>query len=55
MLAHGDGLVPKEYIRQFPKEIQRKIRSFMRLRRLFHNPVAQALFRLVPPALGNRL
>ena len=27
----------------------------MRLRRLFHNPVAQALFRLVPPALGNRL
>ncbi len=55
MLAHGDGLVPKEYIKQFSKEIQRKIRSFMRLRRLFHNPVAQALFRLVPPALGNRL
>lgn len=55
MLAHGDGLVPKEYIKQFPKEIQRKIRSFMRLRRLFHNPVAQALFHLVPPALGNRL
>ncbi|MBO4578499.1 MAG: hypothetical protein J5688_07305, partial [Paludibacteraceae bacterium] len=31
------------------------IRSFMRLRRLFHSPVAQFLFRLVPPAWGNKL
>jgi len=27
----------------------------MRLRRLFHNPVAQFLFRFVPPAWGNKL
>ena len=55
LLAHGDGLVPTDYIKQFPREIQKKIRSFMRLRRLFHNPVAQFFFRLVPPALGNRI
>ena len=55
MLAHGDGLVPSGYLKQFPKEIQRKIRSFMRLRRLFHNPVAQFFFRLVPPAWGNKI
>lgn len=54
-LAHGDGLVPSNYLTRFPKEVQRKIRSFMRLRRLFHNPVAQFFFRLLPPALGNRL
>ncbi len=55
LLAHGDGLVPSNYLEQFPKEVQKKIRSFMRLRRLFHNPVAQFLFRLVPPAWGNKL
>ena len=55
LLAHGDGLVPKDYLKQFPREVQKKIRSFMRLRRLFHNPVAQFLFRLVPPQLGNRI
>ena len=54
MIAHGDGLVPTDYIRQFPKDIQRKIRSFMRLRAIFHNPVAQFFFRLVPPAWGNK-
>lgn len=55
LLAHGDGLVPSGYIEQFPKKVQKKIRSFMRLRRLFHNPVAQFLFRMVPPPLGNRI
>ena len=53
LLAHGDGLVPTNYLTQFPKDIQKKIRKFMRLRALFHNPVAQALFRCMPPAWGN--
>lgn len=53
-LAHGDGLVPEGYLDTFPPEIQRKIRRFIRLRRIFHNPVLQFLFRLVPPAWGNR-
>lgn len=55
MLAHGDGLVPTNYLTHFPKTVQKKIRKFMRLRALFHNPVAQALFRCVPPAWGNKL
>ncbi|MBR1426822.1 MAG: UDP-2,3-diacylglucosamine diphosphatase [Paludibacteraceae bacterium] len=53
-LAHGDGLVPDGYLDTFPPEIQRKIRRFMRLRRVFHNPLLQFLFRLLPPAWGNR-
>ena len=52
-LAHGDGLVPSNYINQLPKQIQKKIRSFIFLRKVFHNPVLQFLFRLVPPAWGN--
>ena len=41
-LAHGDGLIAKD-------------KRYMRLRALFHNPVAQFCFRLVPPTLGNSL
>lgn len=41
-LAHGDGLL-------------RIDRQYTFIRGLFHNPLAQFLFRLVPPALGNRL
>ena len=55
MLAHGDGLVPTDIMSRYPKEIRRKLRRFMRLRRVFHNPVLQHLFRLIPPAWGNRL
>ncbi len=39
-LAHGDGLGFTH-------------RSFRIIRSVFHNPVAQFLFRLLPPALGN--
>lgn len=52
-LAHGDGLVPSGYIDTLPKSVKRKIRRFIFLRSIFHNSVAQALFRLVPPALGD--
>ncbi len=40
MLAHGDGLGFTH-------------RSFRFLRGVFHNPILQFLFRLLPPALGN--
>lgn len=53
-LAHGDGLGPSDLLSHYPPEIQKKIRSFMRLRRVFHNPVCQFFFRLVPPAWGDR-
>ena len=52
-LAHGDGLVPSDYLRQLPKKIQKKIQQFIFLRKVFHNPVLQFLFRLLPPAWAN--
>ena len=52
-LAHGDGLVPSDMHKRYPKHVRRKIRRFMRLRRVFHNPVLQHLFRLMPPVWGN--
>ena len=52
-LAHGDGLVPNNYIEQLPKKIQKKIKQFIFLRKVFHNPILQFFFRLLPPSLGN--
>lgn len=54
-MAHGDGLVPSTYIQSLPHEVQKRIRVFMHLRRFFHNPISQFLYRLLPPALGNHL
>jgi UDP-2,3-diacylglucosamine hydrolase len=53
LLAHGDGLVPRDYMERLPKEIQKKIRAFMRLRAFFHHPVPQFLFSLLPPSWGD--
>ena len=52
-LAHGDGLVPSHYIEQLPKKVQKKIRKFIFLRNVFHNPILQFLFRLLPPQWAN--
>lgn len=52
-LAHGDGLVPENYMAQLPKKVQKKVRSFIFLRSVFHNPILQFFFRLLPPAWGN--
>ena len=52
-LAHGDGLVPENYMAQLPKKVQKKVRSFIFLRSVFHNPIMQFFFRLLPPAWGN--
>lgn len=54
LLGHGDGLVPRDYLHLIPEEYRSKIRRFIWLRRLFHNPVPQQLFRLLPPTCGNR-
>lgn len=58
LMAHGDGLVPKDFTThyaQLTKEQQHKIKAFIRLRKLFHNPVAQTLFRCMPPCLGDAI
>lgn len=52
-LAHGDGLVPQDFMTRLPKDIQKRIRSFMHLRAFFHSPLPQFLYRLLPPACGD--
>jgi UDP-2,3-diacylglucosamine hydrolase len=52
-LAHGDGLVPSNYLQQLPKKMQKKIKQFIFLRNVFHNPILQFLFRLLPPRWAN--
>jgi len=52
-MAHGDGLVPSDYMSKLPEEMKKRIRNFMHLRSFFHNPVPQFFYRLVPPILGD--
>ena len=52
-LAHGDGLIPADYINKLPADFQKRVRSFIRLRRFFHHPVPQTLYRLLPPFIGD--
>ena len=52
-LAHGDGLVPKNYLRQLPTKVQKKIKQFIFLRKVFHNSIIQFFFRLLPASWGN--
>ena len=53
-LAHGDGLMSTDTLRKYPKHVRRRIRQFMFIRRIFHCRPLQMLFRLLPPAWGNR-
>lgn len=52
-LAHGDGLVPSNYLQQIPRKIHKTIKQFIFLRKVFHNPILQFFFRLLPPAWAN--
>ena len=52
-LAHGDGLVPSDYVAKLPKTIQKKIKQFIFVRKAFHSPILQFFFRLLPPKWGN--
>lgn len=52
-MGHGDGIVPADYIKNFPKNLRCKIRKFIILRKVFHNPILQFLFRLLPPKWAN--
>lgn len=54
-MAHGDGMVPTSYLQSMPADAQKRIRVFMHLRRFFHNPISQFMYRLLPPSLGNHL
>ena len=52
-LAHGDGLLPEDWERKYPRDVQRKIKQFMRLREIFNNPFLQFCYRCLPPHIGN--
>ena len=52
-LAHGDGLLPRNWESIYPKPVLKKIKRFIRLRGIFHNPTLQFLFRCLPPHWGN--
>ena len=52
-LAHGDGLLPSNWRTLYPKDVQKKIKRFMQLRKIFRNPICQFLYRCLPPKVGN--
>ena len=54
-LCHGDGVLPSNWETLYPRQVKKKIQSFIRLKELFNSPTAQFFFRLLPPAWGNKL
>ncbi len=54
-LSHGDGLLPSDWERLYPKDVKKKIKRFMKLREMFRSPFLQFCFRCLPPAWGNKL
>ena len=52
-LSHGDGLMPTHWQTLYPKPVVRKIKRFMHLRAVFHNPFLQFCYRCLPPKIGN--
>jgi UDP-2,3-diacylglucosamine hydrolase len=53
-LAHGDGLLPSDWETYYPSRIRKKIKRFMFLKKLFQSETLQFLFRMLPPAWGNK-
>lgn len=54
-LAHGDGVVPSDFMARIPEEFRGKIRKFILLRKLlFLNPVAKFLMRILPACVGDK-
>ena len=52
-LCHGDGVMPSNWQRLYPKPIVKKIKRFMFLQKVFHNSFLQKCFRCLPPSWGN--
>ena len=52
-LAHGDGLLPRNWQEHYPSRVRKKIQHFIFLRKVFQNPFLQFLYRCLPPKVGN--
>ncbi len=54
-IAHGDGLLPRDWESHYPARVRAKIKRYIRLKAIFESPFLQFLFRLLPPQWGNAL
>jgi UDP-2,3-diacylglucosamine hydrolase len=54
-VGHGDGIYPVNKEKYYPSRIRAEIAGEMRRYRLFRNHHLQLLFRMLPPALGNKI
>lgn len=54
-LAHGDGLLPRNWESHYPARVRNKIKRYKRLKEIFESPFLQFLFRMLPPQWGNAL
>ena len=54
-LGHGDGIAPRDIMRRVPKDFQKRIRRFMLLRAIFHCPLAQYPYRLMPTRWADEI
>ena len=52
-LAHGDGILPSNWEEYYPGHVRKKIKRFMRLRKVFRSSILQFFFRCLPPSWGN--
>lgn len=54
-MAHGDAIIPSDYLQRFNAIKRREIKSFMFLQWIFHSTTCQSIFRTLPPTIGNAL
>lgn len=54
-MGHGDGIAPSDIMSRVPKDFKRRIRRFMLLRALFHSPIPQYLYRLMPTRWADEI
>ena len=53
-VAHGDGSLPSDWERLYPKAGTKEIKRVMRLTDIFRSPFLQFCFRCLPPSWGNK-
>ena len=54
-VGHGNDIYPEEQMKYYPSRIRSQIAHEIRHSRLLRNAYLQFFFRLLPPALGNKI
>ena len=52
-MAHGDGLLPRDWRSIYPSRVRKQINHFKKLKSIFNNPTLQFFYRMLPPKIGN--